>query len=668
MRRLRFLVLFFWALLLLGLTLWRFPVPMKGALDLARSAAVATLLLLAALAHGRALLERFKLFHGSWLEEACYSLGLGLIVLSLVASALGAAGLLYDWLILCWLIGAFLVHWEHLESLADNFWRSLRSKQIWEGKGTEVLTLMALALSGLVVLALCLAPPSFYDALVYHLAQAQRAAVLGSSVPQPQVLFTWLPSLPTPLWSLALVLDGDPLLSAQAAGLLNMAVFGLLGLILLDAGSRLLSERRLWLAPALALTQPVLALSFGVFSPDGWMALYAFLSLNAFLLALSERGLRLQAGWLLLSALTAGAAVAAKPVALAHAAALLILVAALALREPGLRRLRWLLGGVALFLLPLLPWLLQGALRLGQPFYPFPLHLFHWQLGAGAPAAYFQHVQDFGGRDWLRLPYNLFFDPGSLGGGGHLGFLLLALCPAALAWRLSRELRWTGFYLLLGGLLWLAGPHVLRYALFMVPAASLLAAHGAIEAEAWTVSRTWTYLWRLLLLSGLLIGALQTLVIAEKSFSPFGVALGTEAPSRYLERQAVPQIRAAAWIGSHGGSEDSKVLLLGDSRSAWLPARTLAASVFEEHPLAAWVGQAQSPQQVGALLRRKGYDFVVLNRAEWARLRAEPPAPIYWPAGDAAAQQRFEAWIATLEALPSAQRYSDAGLLIARLR
>lgn len=666
MRRLRFLVLFFWALLLLGFTLWRFPVPLRGALDLARSAAVAGLLGLAAITWGRALLNRFKLFHGSLVEEAGFSFGLGLVALSAVGSALGALGALYDWVLLLLLSLGFIVFWEHLEGLADALRRSLKAKNPWEGSGTEMVTLLALGASGTVVLALCLAPPTFYDALVYHLAQPQRAAVLGKALPQESVLFSWLPSLAEPLWTLALVLDGEPLRSAQAAALLNLGVFAALGLMLMDSAARFLSERRLWLAPALALTQPLLALAFGAFSNDGWMAFFAFISLHAFLLGLGERNLRSQSAWVLLSALFAGAAVAAKPVALAHAAAMLVLLAALAYREPAQRRLSLLLAVAGIFLLPLLPWLLRGLLLKGQPFYPFHVELFGWVLSEGGPAAYFQHVQGFGGREWLRLPYHVFFEPAALGGGGHLSFLLLALGPAALAWSLSRELRWTGFYLLLGGLFWMAGPHVLRYLLFLVPAASLLAAHGALEAERGALSRGWTWGWRALLLLGLLTGSAQTLLIAVKDFDPLPVALALEQPSRYLERRGIPSRRAAEWIRSHGGSAREKVLLLGDNRSAWLPAQTLAASSFETHPLAAWVAGAASPDEVGASVRRKGYDFVVLNRAEWERLgRGELR---YWPEGDAAAQQRFWDWVAQLEALPEERRLLDAGLLVARLR
>jgi hypothetical protein len=120
---------------------------------------------------------------------------------------------------------------------------------------------------------------------------------------------------------------------------------------------------------------------------------------------------------------------------------------------------------------------------------------------------------------------------------------------------------------------------------------------------------------------------------------------------------------------NHGGGPHSKVLLLGDARSAWSSGQTVASSAFEPHPLQAWMGRAASPQDVDVMLRRKGYDFVVFNGAEWQRLRRQdPPGPQYWPAGDAAAQARFDAWLLQLRALPAERRYEQGALLIARLR
>jgi hypothetical protein len=280
-------------------------------------------------------------------------------------------------------------------------------------------------------------------------------------------------------------------------------------------------------------------------------------------------------------------------------------------------------------------------------------------------------MQAFGGQGWgawLRLPYAAFFDSASLGGGGHPGFLLLALAPAALAFQLERPLRWLGAYVLLGLLFWSLGPHVLRYALPLLPGASLLAAQVAVQAEGWAVSVTWTWLWRGLVLLALAAGALQGFEIMVMDFDPVASAFGLVDPAAQLARRGVPQLEMERWILAHGGSPQSAVLLLGDARSAWMPARTLAASPFEPHPLAAWMGQCQSLEELGVLLRKKGYDFVAINQTEWQRLRQTANAPIYWPQGNATAEARFNAWIDQLKASPPDDHLDSGGVFVARLR
>jgi len=672
LRRLKFLLLFAWTLLLLLASVARFPVPLSGGPALVRSASCALLLVLASLAVGRALLQRWGLYHASLVQEATFSLGLGLIALGLLAASLGAVGLLFPlpaWLLLGLLL---ILHWDPLDGMARSFGRHLRSKHPWEGSSTEIATLLVLGLCLATLLLLILAPPTFYDALVYHLAQAQRGALNGRLAPQEGVLFTWLPSLPAPLWALALALDGAPRDQALAPALLTLAVALALLLALMDASARLFRERRLWLAPALAFTQPLLLLSFGVFSPDGWAAFYAFLSLSAFLLALDERVESTRNGWLLLAALLAGAAAACKPVAGLHGAALLCLWGALALSDASWRRPGLLFASLGLALVPLLPWLIQGLVLKGQPFYPFPLHGFGVELASGASPAYFAHLQAFGGQgawSWLRLPYAFFFDPASLGGDGHPTVLLLAVAPVLLALPMERPQRWLTAYLLLGLALWCLGPHVLRYALPFLPALCLLSAQGLIQAEAWAVSVTWTWAWRGLVMVGLLSGVLQALEITVRDFDPVPAVFGLEAPAAYLARRGVPQLALSQWMENHGGGPHSRVLLLGDARSAWLPGGTVATSAFEDPPPVAWMIPGASPQDMDAMVRRKGYDFVVFNGAEWQRLcRQDPPGQRFWPQGDAVAEARFGAWIDWLRTQPLERRYEQGPLLAVRLR
>ncbi|MGH7443015.1 MAG: hypothetical protein ACREKE_10125, partial [bacterium] len=203
------------------------------------------------------------------------------------------------------------------------------------------------------------------------------------------------------------------------------------------------------------------------------------------------------------------------------------------------------------------------------------------------------------------------------------------------------------------------------YGVCFLPAAGLLAAYGVLEAETWAFSKTWSQLWSVLVLMGLLFTAAQTLAIAVKDFDPLPVALGLEAPTDYLAHMGVPQAMAAAWIRERQPT-GAGVLVLGDERTAYLPPDSLAASVYETHPLAAWVARARNPQEVGAIVRAKGYDFVYFNGAEWERLGGGAVLP-YWPVGNERAKARFLDWLKSLRALPVTDRLEVGKLLVAHL-
>ena len=237
MRRLKFYLFFAWLAGLFAYGALRYPVPMNNGLSLLRSLAWLALMLGAMLALGRSLLQRFRIFLGSLTEEACFSLGLGALAISSVFFVLGHFDAALDWVAWLGLGACWLAGYGHLEHFALELRHSLRSKNPWEGSSTEMLTLMAAALSALVVLGLCLAPVTFYDALVYHLAQPMRTGLSGSNLPQENNLYTWLPGGMEQLWALAQVLDGAGG-STRLAGLLNFSFAIATALAVMDACGR----------------------------------------------------------------------------------------------------------------------------------------------------------------------------------------------------------------------------------------------------------------------------------------------------------------------------------------------------------------------------------------------------------------------------------------------
>lgn len=664
LRRLRFLPIFFGLLALLVYSARVIGAPARGGEALLQALFAVLCLHLAALALGRALLRSFRFYFSSLAEEALYSSGLGLGALMLIGSALGALAALRPltvWVTLglCAILGL-----SHLEYFAAQLRRDFRSKRPWEGSSIEQGQLVAMALALAAALALSLAPVSFYDALVYHLAQPLRAAALGESGPRQSVLFTWLPAAAEQLWALLIAIGG-----IKAAALFNLSLALLSGLGLLDLGARLLPQRRLWLPPALFLTQPLAVLAFAVFGADGVCAFFALLSLTALLNSVAERNASLQGRWMALAFALAGVAVAVKPVALIHAGAILLVGAWLALAEPARRSPGNLALSVALFGLSLLPWMAQGLLLRDNPLYPFGLSLFGVEWLPSASSAYFEHLKDFGpARDllgWARLPWDLTFKPSAFGGGGNLSFLFLGVLPAIFFVSYSAQARALGLYSALGLLLWSGGPRVLRYMLPLLPGLCLLLAWALLELERWARSASWALALRLLVVLALGLGASRVLLLVVRDFDPFAVALGLEDESSYLVRRGVQYAPAAHWLRLRYPS--AKVLVLGDSRVAYLPPRAEAGTVFERHPLRGWLARAKSPEDVGALLRGKGYDFVLVNFAEWARV-ASQPGPAYQYFSTPAVEAQFRAWVESARQGPRDKTYDDRAVVVLPLR
>jgi hypothetical protein len=644
MRRVRFTLFSAWLVLLALLALRSYPVPLNGGLELLRSLAALGLLLGGLLATGRALLLRFKIFPASLSQEALLSFALGAGLMSTLVFLAGHFALLSQPLAWALVAGFWIAGFRHLEHFFTELQHSLRSKHPWEGSSVEMLSLVAAGLSAAVLLLLCLAPVSFYDALVYHLALPERAAALGYSAPVQGNLFSWLPGGAERLWTLCILLDGRGGAS-QMPGLLNFSFCLATALAVTDTGARFLPKPQLWLPAALFLTQPLLALSYGAFGADGIAAFFSFLSLAAFLNSLGERNLAFRSSWLRLAALLAGLAVAVKPVALIHAATLLILFAFKALSDEDERRPSLLASLAGLFMLPLLPWLIRNFIATGNPLMPFGLSVFGVEIFKPASSLYLDHLRGYGAEihAWW-LPWVLTFGAkgAAFGGGGHLSFLFLAILPAALALGLVREMRWLAAYLLFSFILWTLGPQVLRYAIPCLPGLMILAAACLAEAELWARSKSLSLALRLFVVAALFLGAAQVLLICSASMDPFRVSLGLESREDYLLARGFNTVRAALWLREH--APKARLLVLGDSRSEGLPPEASACTVFEENPFKDWLAQAKSPQDLDAILTQKGYDFALINQAEMARVN-NGAGPHYDYFSSPAAEAMFGRWL-----------------------
>ncbi|MBN2548625.1 MAG: hypothetical protein JXB15_05690 [Anaerolineales bacterium] len=356
--------------------------------------------------------------------------GLGLGIFSLGTLLLGLIGGLNLVVIsLIWLALAGLFRREWIAWIKD--WRALPGN--WrQGGGLERFIAACVVLIMGMTLVKALSPPIKFDALVYHLPLAHQYISAGRIAYIAENMYWGMPQTAEMLYSLAVMLAGDPaaLLLGWSFGLLTLV--GLLGFV-----SERLGLRAAWGSIAALLCGFTLAdaLSWGYV--DWLTMLFGF----GFMVMLD--GWRREGGIfrMILAASFAGFALGTK-----YTAGVLLLSGLLAVFKYGANRGGWRSGlktagqfGVAAALVSA-PWWVKNAFATGNPFYPF-------FFPSGAMDAYRLQLYQASGQggswpDLLLLPIRATFLGAEMAPGysASLGPLLLGLSILAwLGWRNQDE-------------------------------------------------------------------------------------------------------------------------------------------------------------------------------------------------------------------------------------
>jgi hypothetical protein len=233
--------------------------------------------------------------------------------------------------------------------------------------------LLAIAPAALLVVVRCTAPPTFYDALVYHLGLPMQFAARGGAFVSEASVFTAMPLLGELAASPALLLGGP-----EAFGLVSALLF------LLAAGACAATARAAFGAEAAGpaafvfATAP-LTISFAVCTkPDLLAALCALGALRAVVHVANDADAPAAPGparapWALLFSLFLGLGAATKTFFLPLAASMIVVV----LAWPRLRRgfapdsARPILWGALLFVALASPPYVRNWIAFGDPLWPF---------------------------------------------------------------------------------------------------------------------------------------------------------------------------------------------------------------------------------------------------------------------------------------------------------
>jgi hypothetical protein len=559
------------------------------------------------------------------------SAGLGLGLLSLAALGLGLAGALHPaaaWGLV--LVLGVLLRRELRASAADLRTTLSGSNPVLRS-GDRFQGWLAVYMAGSLTVALlaALAPPTGWDALVYHMTGPRlflEAGRVGHPIDLPYLGF---PQLAEMQFALGMLLLGD-----GVAPLLHFG-YGLLA-VLVTAGlaGRIFGRGAAWPAAALLLSVPSLLSLMSRAYVEATLLFYVTAAMYAFVRWRESRATadaRPGSGWLWLAALFCGFSAGVKYTAVAVPVALgLSLI--WSSRGDGLRQVAGrLVQFGAITAAVAAPWLLENWLTTGNPVYPFFLTGRYWDSwrawwydrpGTGLAAT---------------APWRMVIAPleatvlGVEGGAPYdatLGPLLLAVAPLlALVWRgLKREERAaTGHLLLFFGLnylLWLAG--LARSALLvqtrlLLPVFGVVAVLGAGALDRLAVLR------RPQLAVDWLVRAVVGLTLALLLFSniaaflranPLPVAFGLESRDAYLERRLGAHYLAIR--GVNALPADSHVVFLWEPRSYYCRVDCRPDALLDRflhlaslHPDAAGIAGAWQAEGVThVLLYRSGFEAI----------------------------------------------------------
>jgi hypothetical protein len=590
-----------------------------------RELGICALFVLAALGIGRILLDAaLDLWPGDFLLGWMSALALGLLGLGLCGMLLGLLNLFHPvpvWMLLLLLLGLSWRGWTAFFSDLKDFLSSFPGL-----RPVEALLSACLGLWGLWIYARALVPSGFYDTMVLNLGLPFRHAAFHGMSAFPYNYHTFGPQYFEMLVTQMLVAGGG----AATPQFLNalLAVCGAAAVFLL---ARLWTEERVWaLAAALVYAcTPVVTHMGGILKNDSAIALASMLALLWTVRSWEEASEDEEPRMLFVAGLCAGWAAGIKFSGAFLAASLAPLVAARALAE-------WKQAGKTLLLaaafagtalLAASPWYLRNWALTGNPVYPAGASIFGMPDFAGD--AYAKDVRKISGTsEFLALPWNLTMQPqASFGHLGGIGFLYLALLPLIFLMRgrpesLNWLLAWAGLFFLF----WAWSFTLPR---LLMPLLALLAAAGtwAMErgAEAWRPSR---FFWPALLAAGCLAGLLHAAIFEHILVEPATWLFGSAAQRERWEREFISTLAVFEFANENLDPSRHRILLVGETRQAWLRVPHEAASAYDRMPLADWAAQFPSRDELLQHLRSMGYTHFIVNFSEMQRLGESYGTPV----------------------------------------
>lgn len=459
-----------------------------------------------------------------------------------------------------------------------------------------------------------LAPETFYDSMVYHLAVPQYWLFHHGLVDFPANFFSNYPYGAEIYFLNGLVWQGT-----ESAKMLNGVSWGLCALLAGGWARELGGPKAGWLVLGLVLTLPLLAVNSWTSEVEGFLCLAVLLFLYSLCRLVLEQE---EPVWALATGLFAGLAFSTKYTALLPVGGSFLV---LAFQKTGFfkkaRPRVWEILAGGCFLL-LGPWVLKNFTFTGNPFFPYLMSFFsgrHLPPGGYEQLLQEQHSRVAGGWSCLLLPWTLTMaNPDSY---NFCGPVALALLPFLFLFRLRHSV--LKFLAALAPLLLASGlavTHILRFNLPVFVLLYILA--GVVlmggERPAWGKSWAWAAGISAILCFGYL-GA-----ISRYYYSSSGIWAGLQTRAEYMmgPGKITPYYDTAEWVNRNLPPGD-RLLIAGDARGLYYERPFITNSVFDEQVLSRAAREETDGNGIARRLKELGVEDLVVNGDEGIRVAAD---------------------------------------------
>ncbi len=479
----------------------------------------------------------------------------------------------------------------------------------------------------LLTLWCCFTPPHQYDSLVYHLPLAAAYVKAHGLVNIPWLLYSHFPQNGEMLFALSLLFKSDILAQMFMWVSFFLSVWWIFEIARLE-----IPMEAVILSILLLVTQTSVMLLSTSSYVEPLVMLWTTASVLSFLRWEEIRSSSSDSkSWLILSAIFSGLALGTKYYAGITSG---ILGSALWIRvffSPSHKKaLKDATLFTAIVTILFSPWMIKNYFWGGNPFFPFFNALFKnsgsgWNLEIAHN--YFNALAEYRSglnyHHWVDFPVMLLTNSLHFGRGmdvlGGLGWEILFWSLPLAIWfsRKNQFLKRLTAFSLLYLLIWFLTGVVLRFLIVLCPLLCLLAGNAFEKLKERLSPLT-----KMVLTSAILIIILtHFLLFLFVNFGVFEagkVLLGVESRTEYLSQKLL--YYPCAHYAAMRTKRNDKILIMGDQRSYYAPAGSIASSIFSPNSFIQDSNLAQNETELASQLKQQGITEIAWVPREMARL------------------------------------------------